>query len=1423
MTTYKAYCEKKAKNIDDFLAENADPGPEDILELKRLNSELIGQFNRMEAAWDSMMNEIDDPTHTGLEKMFNNVDTYVSKTLKASKKIISEKSATTGPAAGAASTTMTGNVKIDDTLKPRQELLRSFTLEEANIWFDGFIAYFNHNEKVLARLTPLVHRQLLNNSLGAGLAAALQTDDTVKVDTPILGKDGCLSKLKAIFLEKNPLFLRRHRFQQCRQTQGETVAEWWIRKKAKARECELDKINMEDVLLLELIRGVRDPKLKEEFLKQKEPTLNQLIQIAERWQTASHVSKDMDEDSVNARKTSNYKAGKADSWAKDAEERSRRSNPKDGCNYCGRSEKHGRADCPAKDKACSKCNKKGHFGIVCRSSGREQSQSRGKGSGRSQSQTRDSAGAKSVRVGASRVEDDSEPTPLMKNVVITPQTGTPFQFNVFPDTGCYQSLVSLDLVTANGMVVDTRSKKTIRAVNGIAMNCTGSVVFQVAFEGHKTDVLALVTSSLREEILLSWRTLQRLGIIREDFPHVVIKAKSVSMTPKERLKCLMEEHSSVFEVGEELKTMKGEPMHIHLKDEPIRPLHICNPRKTPYAFQDAAKAKLDEMEALGIVEKFNGTSDWCSAMSFVPKADGKVRSVVDLVHLNKFVERPTHPFPTPRDIIAQVPQTAKCFAVFDALHGYWQIPLDQESKPLTTFITEFGCYRYLRAPMGLTSSGDEFCARTDKALSGIPGVHKLVDDILVYGKDQDELMGRIKQVFTRCEEWGITLSKEKHQFGNEVKFAGYILNAEGTRPDPDKVAAIGKFPEPTNLTDLRSFMGLVNQFADFAPDLKHAMLPLKGLLSKKNAFVWTDDHGAAMIKVKEIITDPNGPVLRHFDPKLPIKLLTDASRTGIGYILTQEDQDKAQRMITCGSRFLNDAEKNYAVVELELLAIQWAVQKCRLYLAGSNFKVITDHQPLIGIMNGKNLDAINNARIQRMMSKLLGYSFKVEWIPGKNQCIADALSRSPVFAAENHADILVCKIFETILDPALEELSVRAKADIQYQAVVDVLKSWKPLKFFPKDHPAQNYKSQWDAMSLEDTYGFLLYHGRIIVPEAAKKQVLASLHLQHTGESKTLMNARQLYYWPRMTNDIKLLVSNCKECIPYLPSQPLEPQIQTTASRPFESVSIDLGTQNGTQYLIFVDRYSGWPLVRPLKKLDTKAVTSILDDWFLEYGKPVNIRTDGGPQFRSEFTRWCEDQGIRPELSSANHHESNGHAECGVQEMKHLLGKTASYEKFRFALREWRNTPRYDGLSPSQWLFGRRQRTEAVAIPRAYDRITEAKFSEHEAQRGRRMDKEKSAADQTSRSLEPMKPGDVVYVQNPKSLRWDSRAKIVEKRSRRSYIVEADGRTYLRNRKFLRPCRDPEIPDAGESKPTEAVPQRYPKRTGNLKRVYFQA
>ena len=214
----------------------------------------------------------------------------------------------------------------------------------------------------------------------------------------------------------------------------------------------------------------------------------------------------------------------------------------------------------------------------------------------------------------------------------------------------------------------------------------------------------------------------------------------------------------------------------------------------------------------------------------------------------------------------------------------------------------------------------------------------------------------VRQVFEKCKEWSITLSKTKYQFGSTVKFAGFILGKDGVKPDPEKIAAIKDFPPPKDITNLRSWIGLVNQFSSYAPDLKHAMLPLQGLSSTKNAFHWTIEHDNSMEQIKKILTDENGPVLKHFDPKLPVALLTDASRKGLGYILIQRDDCDHPRLITCGSRFLSPAEKNYAVVELECLAIQWAITKCRLYLAGIEFIVRTDHKPLLGILNGKNLE-----------------------------------------------------------------------------------------------------------------------------------------------------------------------------------------------------------------------------------------------------------------------------------------------------------------------------------------------------------------------------------------------------------------------------------------------------------------------------------
>ena len=524
----------------------------------------------------------------------------------------------------------------------------------------------------------------------------------------------------------------------------------------------------------------------------------------------------------------------------------------------------------------------------------------------------------------------------------------------------------------------------------------------------------------------------------------------------------MEEFAEIFKVEGALKTMKGGPMTIKMRNVPIKPTFTSTVRKCPYAFENLVEAKLEEDEALGIIEKvpIGEVTEWCSPAHFVMKSNGEVRPVVDLQGLNEYVQRPIHPFPAVRDIIANIPSGTNWFAVFDCKHGYWQIELDEESKSKTTFLTEFGRYRYRRAPMGLTSSGDEFCRRTDAALAAIPNVKKLVDDLLIYGRTEQELLGTIRLVFERCRDWNITLSDKKFQYGDEVKFAGFILNESGSSPDPDKLAAIRDFPAPKDRTDLRSWMGLLNQFSAYAPDLKQVQAPLQDLMSTKTAYQWLPEHDLAMAKVKDILTTEGGSILAHFDPGLHTTLLTDACKYGLGYILIQHDDEdysrsKELRLITCGSRFLSTAEKNYAVCELECLGIQWAIEKCRLYLLGTQFLVVTDHKPLLGILNGRDLDSIQNTRLQRITTKLLGYNFRVQWIPGKKQVIADALSRYPVFQpeVEDQTDVLVHVLKMQEMDPALKVISDAAEKDEEYQQIVAALSAGKLTNDLQKGHP----------------------------------------------------------------------------------------------------------------------------------------------------------------------------------------------------------------------------------------------------------------------------------------------------------------------------------------------------------------------------------
>ena len=210
----------------------------------------------------------------------------------------------------------------------------------------------------------------------------------------------------------------------------------------------------------------------------------------------------------------------------------------------------------------------------------------------------------------------------------------------------------------------------------------------------------------------------------------------------------------------------------------------------------------------------------------------------------------------------------------DTKSGYWQVPLDDESKDLTTFNTTKGHYRYLRAPMGLTSSSDEFCRRTDEALEGL-AIRKVVDDIILATTSIDDIKEKTRLIAQRCREYGITLSEKKFEIGTEVKFAGYIILGDGIKVDPEKVSAIVNFQTPSCVKDVRSFLGLANQLGEFVSDLAILMDPLLKLLKKNVSFTWDDTQHDVFAKTKEVITST--PTLSLFDRKKETILYTDAS------------------------------------------------------------------------------------------------------------------------------------------------------------------------------------------------------------------------------------------------------------------------------------------------------------------------------------------------------------------------------------------------------------------------------------------------------------------------------------------------------------------------------------------------------------------
>uniref|UniRef100_A0A3B3S0H0 ribonuclease H n=1 Tax=Paramormyrops kingsleyae TaxID=1676925 RepID=A0A3B3S0H0_9TELE len=398
------------------------------------------------------------------------------------------------------------------------------------------------------------------------------------------------------------------------------------------------------------------------------------------------------------------------------------------------------------------------------------------------------------------------------------------------------------------------------------------------------------------------------------------------------------------------------------------------------------------MEAMGVVSKVTQPTDWCAGMVVVPKTNGKIRICVDLTHLNKGVKRERHILPSVDQTLAQL-SGAKVFSKLDARSGFWQIPLARESALLTTFITPYGRYCFNRLPFGISSAPEHFQRRMSQMLESQDGVLCHADDILVFGRNEEEHNARLRQVLQKLKEEGLTLN-EKCEFGRDsMIFVGHKVTATGIEPDPGKVKAIMDMPEPQNVADVRRLLGMANYLMKFIPQLATITTPLKDLLGDRNEWCWGTSQVKAFQHLKLALSSPQ--VLAQYSPTAETRVAADASSYGIGAVLTQKQADEKWRPIIYISRSLTNTEKRYAQIEKEALAATWACERLYSYLLGLRFTLITDHKPLLPLLGSRGLDELP-PRILRFRLRLLRFSYEILHVPGKSLITADTLSRAPI-------------------------------------------------------------------------------------------------------------------------------------------------------------------------------------------------------------------------------------------------------------------------------------------------------------------------------------------------------------------------------------------------------------------------------------------
>ena len=429
--------------------------------------------------------------------------------------------------------------------------------------------------------------------------------------------------------------------------------------------------------------------------------------------------------------------------------------------------------------------------------------------------------------------------------------------------------------------------------------------------------------------------------------------------------------------------------HIDLiHDKPIKHSYPL-----PYSLHKQLKDDLQKWKNLGIVEQ--STSPYCSPLLAVRKKDGTHRFCLDCRQLNRITKPDLEPIADPNEIFQKL-TNASYLSKLDLTSGFWQVPLGEKSRPYTAFTTNFGHYQFRTMPFGLVGAPACFSRLMREVLKGLDFLDAFMDDIIVFSASFEDHLMHLEELFKRLKNARLHVKPSKCLLGfQSLEYLGHIVGHGSCSPMEDKVAAIRETPFPSTLKELLSFLGSLGYYQRFIKSYAELTAPLTNLLRGRSGdnsrLTWNESAIAAFHKLREALTCH--PVLQLPDLSLPFTLRTDASENGVGAVLCQPSQHDSRILcpVFYASKKFRDAQTRYSTVEKEAYAIFWAVQKFERYLYGRCFTIETDHQPLLYLQSADRL----NPRIKRWAIYLSFFRFFVKHIEGKDNNLADYMSRIP--------------------------------------------------------------------------------------------------------------------------------------------------------------------------------------------------------------------------------------------------------------------------------------------------------------------------------------------------------------------------------------------------------------------------------------------